>query len=282
FSLAQADKEFVNERPQVMLVVSLKCLGQDDNECLEAIHYTSCLLVVEEGYCFARLFNYSESLRLEVIQDGNLVFMMKDPKTKLEIEARRHWHHWHAITRVFKYLKDTMNDGLSYVGYSSVLEGYSDARWINYVKDSSSTSSWVFLLWGALAAGGKEAEWLRNLIHEIMIWSKPIASISIHCDSAATLAKAYSQIYNVKSRHLGKSGVQGAAPLVRSRGRAPSDFSLAQADKEFVDERPQVMLVVSLKCLGQDDNECLEAIHYTSCLLVVEEGYCCLGSLLAG
>ncbi|GKC27419.1 zinc finger, CCHC-type containing protein, partial [Tanacetum coccineum] len=54
-----------------------------------------------------------------------------------------------------------------------------------------------------LAAAGKEAEWLRNLIHEIPIWPKPIALISIRCDSAATLAKAYSQIYNGKSRHLG-------------------------------------------------------------------------------
>ncbi|GKA17452.1 zinc finger, CCHC-type containing protein [Tanacetum coccineum] len=31
----------------------------------------------------------------------------------------------------------------------------------------------------ALAAAGKEAEWLRNLIHEIPIWLKPIAPISI-------------------------------------------------------------------------------------------------------
>ncbi|GKA08079.1 hypothetical protein Tco_0687410 [Tanacetum coccineum] len=54
----------------------------------------------------------------------------------------------------------------------------------------------------ALAATGKEAEWLRNLIHEILIWPEPIAPISIHYDSAATLAKAYSQIYNGKSRHL--------------------------------------------------------------------------------
>ncbi|GJS00640.1 zinc finger, CCHC-type containing protein [Tanacetum coccineum] len=105
-------------------------------------------------------------------------------------------HHWHAITR------------------------------INHVKDSSSTSGWVFMLGGgailwaskkqtcitsstmesefvALAAASKEAEWLRNLIHEILIWPNPIAPISIHCDSAATLAKAYSQIYNGKSRHLG-------------------------------------------------------------------------------
>ncbi|GKC10875.1 zinc finger, CCHC-type containing protein [Tanacetum coccineum] len=134
--------------------------------------------------------------------------------------------HWHAITRVFKYLKGTMNYGLSYVGYPLVLEAYSDASWINHVEDSSSTSGWVFLFRGgviswtskkktcitgstmesefvALVAAGKEAEWLRNLIHEIPIWPKPIAPISICCDSDAILAKAYSQIYNGKSRNLG-------------------------------------------------------------------------------
>ncbi|GJY32573.1 hypothetical protein Tco_0417042, partial [Tanacetum coccineum] len=40
----------------------------------------------------------------------------------------------------------------------------------------------------ALATTGKEAEWLRNLIFEIPLWSKPIALISIHYDSAATLS----------------------------------------------------------------------------------------------
>ncbi|GJX12095.1 hypothetical protein Tco_0201954 [Tanacetum coccineum] len=55
----------------------------------------------------------------------------------------------------------------------------------------------------ALAAASKEAEWLKNLLLEIPLWSKPIAPISIRCDSAATLAKAYSQMYNGKSRHLG-------------------------------------------------------------------------------
>nr|GEV32974.1 zinc finger, CCHC-type [Tanacetum cinerariifolium] len=134
--------------------------------------------------------------------------------------------HWKAITRVFKYLRGTKDYGLSYVGYPSVLEGYLDASWINHVKDLASTSAWLFLLGGgaiswaskkqtcitgstmkyefvALAAAGKEAKWLRNLIHEIPIWPKPIAPISIQCDSAPTMARAYSQIYNGKSRHLG-------------------------------------------------------------------------------
>ncbi|GKA93542.1 zinc finger, CCHC-type containing protein [Tanacetum coccineum] len=97
---------------------------------------------------------------------------------------------------------------------------------ISNTEDISFTSGWVFLLGGgaiswafkkqtciisstieyefvALAAAGKEAEWLKNFLLEIPLWSKPITPISIRCDSAATLAKAYSQMYNGKSRHLG-------------------------------------------------------------------------------
>ncbi|CAM8917015.1 unnamed protein product [Rhodiola kirilowii] len=135
-------------------------------------------------------------------------------------------HHWEAIRRVLKYLKGTMNHGLTYASFPSVLEGYTDASWITNLEDHSSTSGWVFLLGGgtiswalkkqtciisstmesefiALTAVGKEVEWLRNLVYEIPLWPKPIAPISIHCDSKATLAKAYSQMYNGKSRHLG-------------------------------------------------------------------------------
>ncbi|GKC98799.1 zinc finger, CCHC-type containing protein [Tanacetum coccineum] len=134
--------------------------------------------------------------------------------------------HWQAIQRVLKYLKKTMDYRLTYTGYPLVLEGYTDASWISNTEDNSSTSGWVFLLGGgaiswaskkqtcitgstmesefvALAAAGKEAEWLKNLLLEIPLWSKPIAPISIRCDSVATLAKAYSQMYNGKSRHLG-------------------------------------------------------------------------------
>nr|GEU91946.1 zinc finger, CCHC-type [Tanacetum cinerariifolium] len=56
--------------------------------------------------------------------------------------------HWKAITIVFKYLRGTINYGLSFVGYLLVLEAYSDASWINHVEDSSSMSGWVFLLRG--------------------------------------------------------------------------------------------------------------------------------------
>ncbi|GJR45853.1 zinc finger, CCHC-type containing protein [Tanacetum coccineum] len=81
-----------------------------------------------------------------------------------------------------------------------VLEGYTNASWISNSEDNSSISGCVFFLG---EAAGKEAKWLRNLILEISLWSKLIAHISIRCDSAATLANAYSQMDNRKSRHLG-------------------------------------------------------------------------------
>ncbi|GKE08017.1 hypothetical protein Tco_1411568 [Tanacetum coccineum] len=147
---------------------------------------------------------------------GNLSKYTSNPSTQ----------HWQAIQRVRKYLKKTMDYRLTYTSYPLVLEGYTDASWINNIEDNSSTSGWGFLLgvgvisWAskkqtcitgstmkfefvALEAAGKEAEWLRNLILEILLWSKPITPISIRCDSAATLAKAYSKMYNGKSRHLG-------------------------------------------------------------------------------
>ncbi|GJZ81144.1 zinc finger, CCHC-type containing protein [Tanacetum coccineum] len=107
--------------------------------------------------------------------------------------------HWQVITRVFKYLKGTMNYGLSYVGYPSVGGAISWAS----KKQTCITGSTMEYEFVALAAAGKKLEWLRNLIHEIPIWPKPIAPISIRCDSAPTMAKAYSQIFNGKSRHFG-------------------------------------------------------------------------------
>ncbi|CAM8877554.1 unnamed protein product [Rhodiola kirilowii] len=121
--------------------------------------------------------------------------------------------HWQAVHRVLRYLKGTMDLGLVYSKFTLVIEGFLDASWISNEEDHSCTSGWVFLLgegtisWAskkqtcitsstmesefvALAADSKEVKWLKNMIHEIPLWERPISPISIHCDSAATLAKA--------------------------------------------------------------------------------------------
>lgn len=133
--------------------------------------------------------------------------------------------HWKAIGRILGYLKRTINLGLFYNEYPEVLEGYSDASWITSASDNKSTSGWIFIIgrgavsWSskkqtcithstmesefiALAAAGKEAEWLRNLLFDIKLWPQPMPSISLYCDSEATLSRAYNKVYNGKSRHI--------------------------------------------------------------------------------
>ncbi|GKE82921.1 zinc finger, CCHC-type containing protein, partial [Tanacetum coccineum] len=105
--------------------------------------------------------------------------------------------HWQAIQRVLKYLKKTMDFRLTYIGYPSVLEvfllGGGAISWASK-KQTCITGSIIEYEFVALAAAGKEAEWLKNLLLEIPLWFKPITPISIRYDSVATLAKAYSQM----------------------------------------------------------------------------------------
>ncbi|GKB01907.1 putative RNA-directed DNA polymerase [Tanacetum coccineum] len=57
--------------------------------------------------------------------------------------------HWKAITRVLHYLTYNRDYGLHYDKHHAVIEGYSDANWISDIKDSRSTSGYVFTLGGA-------------------------------------------------------------------------------------------------------------------------------------
>ena len=133
--------------------------------------------------------------------------------------------HWEALIRVLRYLKYTITYGLHFTKYPPVLEGYSDANWISDSTETKSTSGYVFTLGGAaiswksskqtciarstmesefiaLDKAAEEAEWLRNFLEDIPIWPKPVTTICIHCDSMAAQARAKSNIYNGKSRHI--------------------------------------------------------------------------------
>ena len=134
--------------------------------------------------------------------------------------------HWRAIIRVLGYLKRTSDLELTYTTHPGILEGYTDASWIDNSSDSKSTSGWIYTLaggavsWGskkqtciahstmeaefiALAAAGKEAEWIRDLLTDLHFWPRPTPSIPMYCDSEATLSKVYNAVYNGKSRHIG-------------------------------------------------------------------------------
>ncbi|GJW43617.1 hypothetical protein Tco_0072416 [Tanacetum coccineum] len=73
-------------------------------------------------------------------------------------------------------------------------------------RDNSSTSGWVFLLGGgAISWASKKQTCITGSIIEYEFVALAAAGKEAEC--AATLAKAYSQMYNEKSRHLGMTGV---------------------------------------------------------------------------
>ena len=133
--------------------------------------------------------------------------------------------HWKGIVRVLKNLHFTRSYGLHYTRFPAVLEGYSDASWISDIKDSKSTSGYVFTLGGAAVSWksskqtvitrstmesefvaldkcGEEAEWLRQFLEDIPKWPKPVPAICIHCDNQSAIGRAQSNMYNGKSRHI--------------------------------------------------------------------------------
>jgi hypothetical protein len=90
------------------------------------------------------------------------------------------------------YLKRTIDLCLFYSDFPAVMEGYSDASWMTSSSDNKSTSGWIFSLGGgviswaskkqtcishstmksefiAIAAAGKKAKWLRNMLFDIKL-----------------------------------------------------------------------------------------------------------------
>ena len=57
--------------------------------------------------------------------------------------------YWTAVRRVLKYLRGTINYGLCFSRFPSVLEGFSDANWISNSNEMKSTSGYVFIIGGS-------------------------------------------------------------------------------------------------------------------------------------
>ncbi|GJU97509.1 zinc finger, CCHC-type containing protein [Tanacetum coccineum] len=92
---------------------------------------------------------------------------------------------------------------LMYTGYPSVLEGYIDSSWISNIEDNSSTSGWVFLLsGGAISWASKKQTCITGSTMKSKFVALAVAA-GKKAECVATLTKAYSQMYNGKSRHLG-------------------------------------------------------------------------------
>ncbi|GJZ85240.1 zinc finger, CCHC-type containing protein [Tanacetum coccineum] len=204
-------KEFLSSR------FSMKDMGEADVIHGIRIKHESNEIAISQSHYIEKVlkkFNYFDCTPMSTPMDTSEKLMPNNGQAVSQLEYSR------VIGCLMYAITSTRPD------IAFAVEGYTDAIWISNTKDNSSTNFWVFLLgrgeisWTskketcitsstmeyefmALATAGKEAEWLRNLILEIPLWSKPITHISIHCDSVVTLAMAYSHMYNGKSRHLG-------------------------------------------------------------------------------
>jgi hypothetical protein len=116
------------------------------------------------------------------------------------------WSLFRALERVMRYLKGTMSLGIHYTEYPTILEGYCNANWISDVDEIYATSGYVFSLGGgtvswksckqtiltrptikaeltALDTASVEAEWLRELLMDLLVVEKPVPAISMNCDN---------------------------------------------------------------------------------------------------
>jgi len=53
-----------------------------------------------------------------------------------------------------------------------------------------------------MATVGEKAKWLRNMSFDIKLWPQPMSITSLYYNTEATMSRAYSNIYNGKSRHI--------------------------------------------------------------------------------
>ncbi|KAJ9544788.1 hypothetical protein OSB04_024495, partial [Centaurea solstitialis] len=152
---------------------------------------------------------------------GSLMYLMSCTRPDLAFAVSRlsrytsnpSSEHWKSMIQVLRYLRYTRDYGLHYSRYPAVIEGFSYANWISDIKDSKSTSGYIFTLGGAaiswksskqtviarstmesefiaLDKCGEEAEWLKQFLEDIPRWEKP------------QLGRAQSAMYNGKSRHI--------------------------------------------------------------------------------
>jgi hypothetical protein len=181
--------------------------------------------------------------------------------------------HWCALECVMRYLRGTTSYGRHYTGYPDVLEGYSDTNWISDVDEIKVTSGYIFTIGGvvvswmshkqtiltkstmeaelvALDTTTSEAEWLRELLMDLPVVSKPVPTILLHCDNESVILIVGNENENLKSmrhvkrriktvRHLRHTGVIAVEYINTSRNLAhPFTKGLARA---MIDETSKEM-----------------------------------------
>nr|GEW09930.1 zinc finger, CCHC-type [Tanacetum cinerariifolium] len=172
-------------------------------QVLELVHSDLCVLhdtpsLGNKNY-FVTFIDDASRLSMKDIEEADVILGIRikhesNVSTLMDTSEKLRPNNGQAVyqleyTRVIRYLMSAMTCTRHDIAF--------------YTSNKRITSSLMEYDFVALTAAGKETEWVKNLLLDILLWSKPITPISIRYDTAATLAKAYSQMYNGKSRYLG-------------------------------------------------------------------------------
>ncbi|RVX07031.1 hypothetical protein CK203_030459 [Vitis vinifera] len=88
-------------------------------------------------------------------------------------------------------------------GYIFILGG-STVSWKS-AKQTRITWSTMEAEFITLEKASFEVDWLRNLLADIPLWTRPTLSVSMRCDSQAAIAKAMSKIFNGRTAYTPKT-----------------------------------------------------------------------------
>jgi hypothetical protein len=151
------------------LILGIRIIRNNEGLTLSQSHYTEKVLKKFNHYDYEPMRTpYDSSIHLKknsgspVSQSeyakiiDSVMFLMNCTRPDIAYAVSRlsrYTHnpareHWNTMTRLLKYLKGTMNLGLTYTGHPAVLEGYCDANWISDNDETNSTSGYVFTLGG--------------------------------------------------------------------------------------------------------------------------------------
>ena len=131
--------------------------------------------------------------------------------------------HWKAAKRVLRYLKGTIDVGLSFGPSDEPISAFVDADWANDVVDRRSFTGYLFCLGGspvswdarkqrtvamstmeaeymALSECAKECVYLKNFLAELGF--DKLADITIHCDSQSAIKLAKNPTFHARSKHI--------------------------------------------------------------------------------
>ncbi|KAJ7544622.1 hypothetical protein O6H91_09G086400 [Diphasiastrum complanatum] len=133
-----------------------------------------------------------------------------------------HENHWKQGMRVLRYLKGTLNYGITY-GHGEILAGYCDSDWVGDYDARRPVSGYCFSLgsgiisWNskkqatvalssieaeykAACVAACEAVWMRRILADLGV---PIHDATVlNCDSQSCMAIAKNPVFHARTKHI--------------------------------------------------------------------------------